>query len=130
MIKGRDFWMPFAPSVLGERSGDYFIKQKDMKAPYMIITCDTKKEIREKIEAVIHPYDFTARPQEVYEDWNPDYYKMLKYFEDMTGDGVVLNTSFNIHGEPIVCSPLDALRVFDISGLEYLAIEDFLVSKI
>jgi len=129
MIKSRDFWMPFAPSVLPERSDDYFIRSKKMKAPYMIITFDTREEKRDKIIAAIHPYDYTARPQEVYEEWNPAYYKLLKYFESITGEGVILNTSFNLHGEPIVHSPEDALRVFDISGLRYLAIEDFLLAK-
>jgi carbamoyltransferase len=129
MIKSRDFWMPFAPSVLPERSNDYFIKIKGMKAPYMIITFNTKPEKRDKIIAAIHPYDHTARPHEVYEEWNPSYYRLLKYFESITGEGIILNTSFNLHGEPIVYSPDDALRVFDISGLKCLAIEDFLLIK-
>jgi carbamoyltransferase len=129
MIKCRDFWMPFAPSVLEERGDDYFIKPRRMKAPYMIITFDTKEKKRAKIGAVIHPYDYTARPQEVYEVSNPRYYKLIKYFESLTGDGIILNTSFNLHGEPVVCSPEDAFRVFDISGLKYLAIEDFLLTK-
>jgi carbamoyltransferase len=129
MIKSRDFWMPFAPSVLAERSDDYFIKPKDMRAPYMIITFDTKQEKRDKIIAAIHPYDYTGRPQEVYEEWNPSYYRLLKYFESITGEGIILNTSFNLHGEPIVHSPGDALRVFDISGLKYLAMENFLLAK-
>jgi len=130
MIKNRDFWMPFAQSVLAERSQEYFIKPKGMKAPYMIITFDTREEKREKIMAAIHPYDYTGRVQEVFEDWNPDYYKLIKYFEGMTGEGCILNTSFNLHGEPLVYSPKDALRVFDISGLKYLALEDFLLKKI
>lgn len=129
MIKSRDFWMPFAPSVLPEKSDYYFIKTKNMKAPYMIITFDTREEKRNNIIAAIHPYDYTARPHEVYEEWNPSYYKLLISFESITGEAVILNTSFNLHGEPIVHSPEDALRVFDISGLRYLAIEDFLLAK-
>jgi len=129
MIKCRDFWMPFAPSMLSERRGDYLIKPKDMKAPYMIVTFDTKPGKRSAIAAAMHPYDLTARPQEVNEDWNPDYYRLLKCFEEITGEGVILNTSFNLHGEPVVCSPEDALRVFSISGLQYLALESFLVTK-
>jgi carbamoyltransferase len=129
MIKCRDFWMPFAPSVLAERSEDYFLKPKPMNAPFMIITFDSRKEKRAAIPAAIHPYDFTGRPQEVTTDSNPDYYRMLKYYEEMTGEGLVLNTSFNLHGEPVVCSPEDALRVFDISGLQHLAIENYLISK-
>ena len=129
MIKCRDFWMPFAPSVLEERTGDYFVKPKPMRAPYMIITFDTKENKRECFSAAIHPYDFTGRPQEVNEAWNPRYYKLIKHFESLTGEGIILNTSFNLHGEPVVCSPDDALRVFDISGLQHLAIEDFLLTK-
>jgi carbamoyltransferase len=129
MIKCRDFWMPFAPSVLQERSDDYFIKPKPMPAPYMIMTFDTREEKRPAIAAAIHPYDFTGRPQEVSEDFNPDYYRMLKYYENITGEGLILNTSFNLHGEPVVCKPEDALRVFDVSGLQYLALENLLLSK-
>jgi carbamoyltransferase len=129
MIKCRDFWMPFAPSVLEERSEDYFVKPKPMPAPYMIMTFDSREQKREAISAALHPYDHTGRPQEVSENTNPDYYRLLKHFEGMTGEGLVLNTSFNLHGEPVVCSPEDALRVFDLSGLDYLALENILISK-
>lgn len=130
MIKCRDFWMPFAPSVLQECSDDYFVKPKAMPAPYMIMTFDTREEKRPAIAAAIHPYDFTGRPQEVTEDFNPDYYQLLKYYQEMTGEGLILNTSFNLHGEPVVCTPEDALRVFDISGLEYIALENVLLTKL
>ncbi len=129
MIKCRDFWMPFAPSVLEERSEDYFVKPKSMPAPYMIMTFNTREGKRQAISAALHPYDHTGRPQEVNTSTNPDYHRLLKYFEDMTGEGLVLNTSFNLHGEPVVCTPADALRVFDLSGLEYLALENILISK-
>jgi carbamoyltransferase len=129
MIKCRDFWMPFAPSVLAERSEDYFVKPKGMKAPYMIITFDTRPEKRAAIPAAIHPYDHTGRPQEVTEEFNSDYYRLLKYYEEMTGEGLILNTSFNLHGEPVVSSAEDALRVFDVSGLKHLALGQFLLSK-
>jgi len=130
MIKCRDFWMPFAPSVLKERSEDYFHKPKPMPAPFMIMTFDSREEQRSAIPAAIHPYDFTGRPQEVSEQSNPDYYRLLKQYEALTGHGIILNTSFNLHGEPVVCSPEDALRVFDISGLEHLALENMLISKV
>lgn len=129
MIKCRDFWMPFAPSVLAERSQEYFRKPKPMDAPYMIVTFDTQEQMRSRIPAVIHPQDCTGRPQEVSEKTNQDYYRLLKCFEEMTGEGVVLNTSFNLHGEPIVNSPADALRVFDLSGLQHLALGNLLISK-
>ena len=129
MIKCRDFWMPFAPSVLAERSEKYFYKPKPVEAPYMILTLDSRPEKRDAMAAAIHPYDATGRPQEVYESWNPDYHRLISHFEQMTGESIILNTSFNLHGEPVVCSPEDALRVFDISGLEHLALGDFLLSK-
>lgn len=130
MIKCRDFWMPFAPSVLAERSEDYFRKPKPMPAPHMIMTFDTREEKRAAIPAAIHPQDFTGRPQEVSEATNPSYYNLIKHFEDLTGEGVILNTSFNLHGEPVVCTAEDALRVFDVSGLEYLALENVLLRKV
>lgn len=129
MIKCRDFWMPFAPSVLAERSYKYFEKPKPIEAPYMIITLDSRPERRNAMTAAIHPYDATGRPQEVYEAWNPEYYSLIRHFEERTGEAIILNTSFNLHGEPVVCSPDDALRVFDISGLQHLAIGNFLVTK-
>jgi carbamoyltransferase len=129
MIKCRDFWMPFAPSVLAERSERYFFKPKPVEAPYMILTFDSRPEKREVMVAAIHPYDATGRPQEVDSSWNPDYHRLISHFEELTGEAIILNTSFNLHGEPVVCSPEDALRVFDISGLEHLAIGSFLLSK-
>jgi len=130
MIKCRDFWMPFAPSVLAERSEDYFRKPKPMPAPHMIMTFDTREEKRAAIPAAIHPQDFTGRPQEVSEATNFSYYGLIKHFEELTGEGVILNTSFNLHGEPVVCTAEDALRVFDVSGLEYLALENVLLRKV
>jgi carbamoyltransferase len=130
MIKCRDFWMPFAPSVLAERSEDYFRKPKPMPAPHMIMTFDTRDEKRAAIPAAIHPQDFTGRPQEVFEATNPSYYNLIKHFEELTGEGLILNTSFNLHGEPVVCTAEDALRVFDVSGLEYLALENILLKKV
>lgn len=129
IIKSRDFWMPFAPSVLAESSEKYFIKSKPMVSPYMMMTFDTIPAQREKIMAALHPYDFTARPQEVIEEWNPDYYQLIKYYEEITGESLILNTSYNLHGHPIVYNPVDALGVFDNSGLEYLAIGNFLIKK-
>ena len=129
MIKCRDFWMPFAPSVLAERSERYFFKPKPVEAPYMILTLDSRPEKRDVMAAAIHPYDATGRPQEVYSSWNSDYHRLISHFEELTGEAIILNTSFNLHGEPVVCSPEDALRVFDISGLEHLAIGNFLLSK-
>jgi len=129
MIKNRDFWMPFAPAVLAERAEDYYVKPKPVFAPYMIIAFDSRPETRAKYIAGQHPYDFTARPQEVTETWNPDFHRLLKEFEAITGEGIILNTSFNLHGYPIVYRPEDALDVLDRSGLKYLALANWWVSK-
>jgi carbamoyltransferase len=127
-IKSRDFWMPFAPSVLEDRVQDYLVNPKMHSAPYMILSFDTTGR-RQEIAAAIHPFDFTARPQVVSFAWNPDYHALLKEFERLTGIGGVLNTSFNLHGYPIVSRPEDALDVLDRSGLTCLAIGNWLVEK-
>lgn len=127
-IKARDFWMPFAPSVLAESNGQYLVNPKGVPAPYMILSFDTTHQ-RAEIRAAIHPYDFTARPQEVFAAWNPTYHRLLTEFQRLTGIAAVLNTSFNLHGFPIVSRPEDALEVFDRSGLRYLAIGNWLVEK-
>jgi carbamoyltransferase len=77
----------------------------------------------------MHAYDFTIRPQLVDADYNKGYYELIKEFEDITGIGGILNTSFNIHGMPMVMGPKEALEAFDNSGLEYLILEDYLISK-
>jgi carbamoyltransferase len=127
-IKARDFWMPFAASILAERCADYLINPKGVRPPYMILCFDTSARWTE-IQAAVHPFDHTVRPQEVCADWNPSYHALLREFERLTGVGAVLNTSFNLHGEPIVSRPEDALDVFDRSGLTHLAIENWLVWK-
>jgi carbamoyltransferase len=128
MIKNRDFWMPFAPSILETHINDYIGCDRTIQAPYMMIAFNSKNK-NNQIVAASHPYDHTIRPQIVYEKWNPDYYRLIKYFEKLTGIGAILNTSFNLHGYPIVCSPKDALEVFMNSGLNYMAIGNFLVGK-
>ena len=128
MVKNRDFWMPFAPSILDTRAKDYFKCDKNIQAPYMMIAIDSSSNINE-IAAASHPYDNSIRPQIVYEKWNRDYWCLIKKFEKITGIGAILNTSFNLHGHPIVCSPEDAIEVFMNSGLNYMAIGNFLVEK-
>ncbi|HKA45814.1 MAG TPA: carbamoyltransferase C-terminal domain-containing protein [Burkholderiales bacterium] len=129
MIKCRDFWMPFAPSVLEERAADYYVKPKPMPAPHMIITFDSRPDRRDRFPAAQHPYDFTTRPNEVSATSNPDYYRLLKHYESITGEGIVLNTSFNIHGEPIAMTPEDCLSVFRRSGLECMVLGNFWLQK-
>lgn len=128
-IKNRDFWMPFAPSILEERADDYLINPKGFYAPYMIVAFQTKEKARKDLIAALHPYDFTARPQVVRKSWNPSYYKVLKSFERETGVGGVLNTSFNLHGDAIVCTPQDALYTFKNSALDAFAIGHYYVSR-
>lgn len=129
MIKCRDFWMPFAASLLPERANDYLVNPKGVAAPYMIMCFDTVPGRRADLAAASHPYDHTVRPQIVNPAWSPGYTRLLRHFEALTGIGGVLNTSFNLHGFPVVCSPEEALAVFRDSGLRHLAIGDFLVSK-
>lgn len=128
MIKNRDFWMPFACSIKAERIDDYLVNPKKIKAPYMVMTFDTT-DWRKEIVAGTHPYDGTCRSQVVYREHNPDYYQIITEFEKITGIGAVLNTSFNIHGYPIVHSPDDAIYVIKNSGLKYLAIGSYLLIK-
>jgi carbamoyltransferase len=124
----RTEFMPFAPSVLEEYAADYFegYKPEQTAADFMTITYNVKKGMKEKIPAVVH-VDNTARPQIVRKYINPSYHKIISEFHKHTGCAVVLNTSFNIHEEPIVYTPQDAIRGFLDSQLDYLAIGNYLV---
>ncbi len=128
MIKCRDFWMPFAPSVLAEAAETYLVNPKGADSPYMVLTFDTTDR-RMDLRGALHPYDHTARPQIVRQDWNPDYHRLIRAFQERTGRGVVLNTSFNLHGFPIVDTPQDALHVLTHSGLRHLALGNYMVHK-
>jgi carbamoyltransferase len=129
MIKSRDFWMPFAPSVLREREADYLVNPKGLASPYMMLAFPTNPKRRDEIVAAVHPHDGTARAHIVDEAWNPDYDRLIREFERRTGTGAVLNTSFNLHGEPLVGSPAAAVDTFERSGLPHLALGRFLISK-
>jgi carbamoyltransferase len=129
MIKNRDFWMPFAPSVLREREADYVVNPKGLLSPYMMLAFPTHPKRRDEIAAAVHPQDGTARAHLVDEAWNPGYHRVIREFERRTGTGAVLNTSFNLHGEPLVGSPADAIDTFERSGLPHLALGRFLISK-
>lgn len=128
MIKSRDFWMPFACSMLEERAADYLDNPKNLFAPYMILTFDTTRRVDE-IAAGTHPYDHTVRPQVVRRDWNPGYHDLLRAFEAKTGTGALLNTSFNLHGFPIVNAPAEAIDVMRRSGLKFLILGDYWIEK-
>ena len=128
-IKKREFWMPYCPSIIEERFEDYFTADKGYKPHYMIVAFPTSSKAQDDIPACMHVYDRTIRPQVVVKDWNPKYHHLIRSFEEETGVGAVLNTSFNLTGYPIVCSPKDALNVFVQSDLDAVAIEDFYVTK-
>ncbi|HLL80177.1 MAG TPA: carbamoyltransferase C-terminal domain-containing protein [Ktedonobacteraceae bacterium] len=128
-IKNRDFWMPFAGTILSERQHDYLINPKSLPAPYMVLAYTTTSLACAEMLAAMHPADHTMRPQILDRATNPGYYEVLKQFEARTGIGGVLNTSFNLHGEPIVNSPDEALATFSRSGLRHLALGNFLLSK-
>ena len=125
-IKYRERWRPFCPSVLDRTAAQ--MVGNNHPAPFMTITFDVVPEWRQRVPEVVHE-DGTARIQVVEPDTNPRYYALLEAVERLTGNGVVLNTSLNRRGEPIVCTPDDALNMFFASDLEYLVLQDFLVTK-
>jgi carbamoyltransferase len=145
-IKYRESFRPFAPSILADRVSDYF--ELDRPSPYMLLVADVKDNIRipmteeqEKLfgidklnvprsetPAITH-VDYSARIQTVHRDTNPRYYDLLKQFEARTGCPLVVNTSFNVRGEPIVCTPEDAYRCFMRTEMDYLVLENFLLAK-
>jgi carbamoyltransferase len=128
-IKQRDFWMPFAPVILRERVNDYIVRPKEVDDQYMILCFNSTELAKKEIMATLHPSDLTCRPQVLDKDWNESYYKIVKTFEEATGIGALLNTSFNLHGEPMVCSPEDALSTLERSGLKYLVLGNYLITK-
>ncbi len=145
-IKYRESFRPFAPSVLKERVSDYF--GLDRESPYMLLVAPVSEKLqikmtdeqdklfgisrlnvkRSEIPAVTH-VDYSARVQTVDRETNPRYHGMISAFEERTGCGVVVNTSFNVRGEPIVCSPEDAYRCFMRTEMDYLVLENFLLAK-
>jgi carbamoyltransferase len=145
-IKFRESFRPFAPSVLKERVSDYF--EIDRESPYMLLVAPVKREIsremtneeknlfgldklhvvRSTVPAITH-VDYSARIQTVDEKHNPLYYKMLKRFDEKYGCPVIINTSFNVRGEPIVCSPEDAYLCFMRTNMDYLLMGNFLLEK-
>lgn len=124
-VKYREEWRPFAPSVLKNRAKDYFEIKVD--SPFMIVASQTKEEFKRYLPSVIH-VDGTVRVQEVNEE-NDRYAFLLQELEKKTGYPIVLNTSFNVKDEPIVCGPDDAIRCFIKSGMDALCIGDYLVKK-
>jgi carbamoyltransferase len=127
-IKMRDFWMPFAATILDTHEQRYIRNPKGVTSPYMIMSYDTLPESRE-IVAAIHPKDRTVRPQILTRSQNPDYYSIIETFSRKTGIGAVLNTSFNLHGEPMVYHPSDAVHTLKNSDLEILLLNKHVITK-
>jgi len=145
-IKYRESFRPFAPSVLRERVSDYF--EMDTDSPYMLLVAPVVEKRRTQltkdqeslwgidllnvpksdIPAATH-VDYSARVQTVHEETNPRYYRLLKAFESKTGCGLLVNTSFNVRNEPIVCSPEDAYRCFMRTAIDILVLENCLLYK-
>ncbi len=145
-IKFRESFRPFAPSVLEEKVSDYF--ELDRPSPYMLLVADVKKErqlkmsveeeklfgidklnvLRSDIPAITH-IDYSARVQSVNKDTNPFYHRVISEFDKKYGCGVIVNTSFNVRGEPIVCKPEDAFMCFMRTDMDYLVLGNYLLNK-
>jgi carbamoyltransferase len=145
-IKYREGFRPFAPSVLAEKSAEYF--DIDADSPYMLLVAPVRESHRRPlpadyyerglwerlyhersdVQSITH-LDFSARIQSVHEATNPRYYRLIRAFEQQTGYALVVNTSFNVRGEPIVCTPHDAYRCFMSTEMDYLVIGDYVYCK-
>lgn len=145
-IKYREGFRPFAPSVLAEDAKCFF--DLDSVSPYMLLIADVKEQRRKKlpenyfdldlwdrlyyqrsdVQSITH-LDFSARVQTVHKETNPRYWQLISAFKEKTGYGIVVNTSFNVRGEPVVCSPEDAYKCFMRTEMDYLVVNDFLLKK-
>jgi carbamoyltransferase len=126
IIKYREMWRPFCPSILSEKVKDYFPKSYNSK--FMTISFDANKDLKKIAPAIVH-IDNTCRIQAVNKKNNSSFYKLIHEFYYITGVPILLNTSFNIKGEPIVCSPNDALRTFFSTGMDVLVLEKCVIIK-
>jgi carbamoyltransferase len=147
-IKFRESFRPFAPCVLQERAHEFFEMRPDDESPYMLLVAPVREEKRCKIDgqaatltgidklkvrrstipAVTH-VDYSARLQTVDEERHGRFYRLMKTFESKTGCPVIINTSFNVRGEPIVCTPQDAYRCFLATNMDALVLEDYVLLK-
>jgi len=127
-VKYREGFRPFAPAILEGNVSEYFDLPKGFKVPFMEKVYMVKRKMRHKIPAVVH-VDGSGRLQTVSRSQNPIFYRLINEFKKISGVPVVLNTSYNLNGEPIVCSPTDAIRTFNSCGLDCLAIGNYIVTK-
>jgi carbamoyltransferase len=125
-VKNRENWRPFCPSVTIESYEKYFGKSPINK--FMILAFQVEEKYIDQIPAVVH-IDGSARPQAVDKKSNPNFYSLLKEFENLTGHPILINTSFNVQGEPIVNSPQDAIRAFYSTGIDILVLGNFVLKK-
>ncbi len=125
-LKNRELWRPFSPSLLYEAKDEYLIKPKE--SPFMTLAFEVPEKIKERIPSVVH-IDNSTRAHLVKKEANPKYWKLINEFSKISGLPVILNTSFNIQGEPIVCTPEDALRTFYATEIDYLVMGDYLIYK-
>ena len=128
-IKSRDYWMPFAPSIISEDVDLYFKNIKKVNCDFMQTSFDATDFAKKNIPAAIHPKDFTLRPQVVKKEINKNYYDLINNFKQLTDVGCILNTSFNLHGNPNVGTPDHAFYTFVNSGLDVLNIENYIFYK-
>jgi len=129
-IKNRDFWMPFALSIMADHTKDYLVNPKNLDSPFMTIGFDTLDKNYKNIKAGTHPYDRTCRPQILTKDASPEYYDLINEFYKITNIPGLLNTSLNLHGDPICSRLKDVHYTFKNSGLNYLYINDnYLIKK-
>ncbi len=125
-VKFREEWRPYCPSMLYETKDKYLVNA--VESPFMILASEATEALKKCAKATVH-IDGTVRPQTVRKEYLPKWYEMIKNVGEFTNNPVVLNTSFNVRGEPIVNSPFDAIRTFYSTGLDFLAIEDVLIMK-
>lgn len=127
-VKFREKFRPFAPAILEERAAEYFELDAGVSVPFMERVYPVKEDKRAKIPAVVF-VDGSGRLQTVSAKTNPRFHKLISAFDQLTGVPILLNTSFNLNGEPVVCSPTDAIRTFFSCGLDALVVEDWLILK-
>ncbi|MDG6906107.1 MAG: hypothetical protein JRN20_10025 [Nitrososphaerota archaeon] len=125
-IKGREMWRPLAPSILIERSKDYY--DDDSESPFMVMMYEGNDQARKQAPAVTH-IDNTARIQTVRKDISPNYHNIISEFEKRTGVPIVMNTSFNLAGEPLINTPKEAVRSFYTSGIDTLILGNYMIQK-